>query len=71
MGLWPAQPPPRAPISQGCSLLAERGATGRPPWLLFALTLQGPLEVAEMGPGLTQPLAYAKDTFLQGAPAST
>jgi hypothetical protein len=38
--------------------------------LLFALTLQGPLEeVAAMG--LTRPLAYADDTFLQGAPAPT
>jgi hypothetical protein len=38
--------------------------------LLFALTLQGPLEkVAAMD--LAQPLAYADDTFLQGAPAPT
>jgi hypothetical protein len=38
--------------------------------LLFALTLQGPLEeVAAMG--LARPLAYADDTFLQGAPAPT
>jgi hypothetical protein len=36
--------------------------------LLFALTLQGPLEeVAAMG--LARPLAYADDLFLQGAPA--
>jgi hypothetical protein len=36
--------------------------------LLFAITLQGPLEeVAAMG--LAPPLAYADDTFLQGAPA--
>jgi hypothetical protein len=35
--------------------------------LLFALTLQGPLEeVAAMG--LARPLAYADDKFLQGAP---
>jgi hypothetical protein len=34
--------------------------------LLFALTLQGPLEqVAEMG--LARPVAFADDTFLQGA----
>jgi hypothetical protein len=38
--------------------------------LLFAITLQGPLEeVAAMG--LARPLAYADDTFLQGAPAPT
>jgi hypothetical protein len=38
--------------------------------LLFALTLQGPLEqVAEMG--LARPVAFADDTFLQGAPAPT
>jgi hypothetical protein len=38
--------------------------------LLFALTLQGALEeVAAMG--LAQPLAYADDKFLQGAPAPT
>jgi hypothetical protein len=38
--------------------------------LLFAITLQGPLEeVAAMD--LARPLAYADDTFLQGAPAPT
>jgi hypothetical protein len=38
--------------------------------LLFALTLQGPLEeIAAMG--LARPLAYADDTFLQGALAPT
>jgi hypothetical protein len=38
--------------------------------LLFAVTLQGPLEeVTAMD--LAQPLAYADDTFLQGAPAPT
>jgi hypothetical protein len=38
--------------------------------LLFALTLQGPLEeVAAIG--LARPLAYTHDMFLQGAPAST
>jgi hypothetical protein len=38
--------------------------------LLFALTLQGPLEeVAEMHPA--RPLAYADDTFLQGAQGPT
>jgi hypothetical protein len=38
--------------------------------LLFALTLQGPLEeVTEMHPA--RPLAYADDTFLQGAPGPT
>jgi hypothetical protein len=38
--------------------------------LLFALTLQRPLEeVAAMG--LARPLACADDTFLQGAPATT
>jgi hypothetical protein len=38
--------------------------------LLFALTLQGPLEmVAELNQA--RPLAYADDTFLQGAPEPT
>jgi hypothetical protein len=38
--------------------------------LLFALTLQGPLEqVAEMG--LARPVTFADDTFLQGAQAPT
>jgi hypothetical protein len=41
--------------------------TGR---LLFGLTLQGPLEmVAELNQA--RPLAYADDTFLQGAPEPT
>ena len=38
--------------------------------LLFALTLQGPLEEVA-GMGLARPLAYADDTFLQGAPEPT
>jgi hypothetical protein len=38
--------------------------------LLFALTLQGPLEeVASMN--LARPVAFADDTFLQGAPEAT
>jgi hypothetical protein len=38
--------------------------------LLFALTLQGPLEqVAEMG--LARPIAFADDIFLQSARAPT
>jgi hypothetical protein len=38
--------------------------------LLFTLTLQEPLEEV-WATGLTQRLAYADDTFLQGAPAPT
>jgi hypothetical protein len=38
--------------------------------VISVLTLQGPLEeVAEMHPA--RPLAYADDTFLQGAPGPT
>jgi hypothetical protein len=68
MGVRSAKPPARPALPRGGELrIPERVRQGDPLGpLLFALTLQGPLEqVAEMG--LARPVAFADDTFLQGA----
>jgi hypothetical protein len=55
-------------FSDGSVYIGRQGDPLGP--LLFALTLQGPLKmVAELNQA--RPLAYADDTFLQGAPEPT